>query len=345
LSTSWIPKHLICRRYETALLIEQAFMNLPEILTGSGYPTQDYEGGIVAAYTLALLQELNGRNVNNPISAVQLERPFRSRKEPLETSSGEPRYFRCDVYVDGSKVKMGSRLLATYGWRHSNWIETKFFRQFTPEGVPKASTGKDINKGALLADLVRLLTLVPKTVSPKAPDTDICGRYLLHIYSRKPGDHLSLSYNQGGGGTRIERTWLKGLLGVGQQSVESFKLATEVQTVREKCGVGLDPLVISYNSTNFVLQPRPIQNASRSYHCVLSRIDSFKLGNGDDEVSSSLERLIKESSVGALERIVKFVATHLGIKSGADEEEPEDDDDVAVAGGAAPTAGSPAVGS
>ena len=301
------------------MLIEQAFMNLPEILTGSGYPSQDYEGGIVAAYALAILQELNGRNVNNPISALQMERPFRPRDLPLLTTAGNPRYFRCDVHVDGSKVRMGSKLLSSYGWRHGNWIEAKFFRCFEAStGAPKATGNKDVNKGALLADLIRLVTLVPRTHTKKSEE-DICGRYVLHIYSRNPGDHVSLSYNQDG---RIERLWLKGLLRAGQNEVKDFKLDSEKPSVKNACGAGLSPLVISFKSTNFVLVPRPVPDDKRTYHCVLSRIDSFTVVNGDDSIIYALDRAVTENPAGAQERIASFVATHLSVKSTADEEKP-----------------------
>lgn len=48
------------------MLIEQAFLALPEILHGWGYQDQDYEAGLVNAFSLALLQVLNGRNAPNP---------------------------------------------------------------------------------------------------------------------------------------------------------------------------------------------------------------------------------------------------------------------------------------
>ena len=311
------------RENEVELLIEQAFMNLPEILTGSGYPSQDYEGGIVAAYALALLQELNGRNVNNPISALQMERPFRPRDTPLKTTTGKARYFRCDVHVDGSKVRMGSKLLSAYGWRHSNWIEAKFFRCFNPlTGAPRATGNKDVNKGALIADLIRLITLVPRT-RPKKGEEDICGRYMLHIYSRKPGDHVSLSFNDGG--KRPERLWLKGLLKAGQNEVKDFKLDSETTNVKNECGTGLSPLTISFESTNYVMVPRPVPDDKRTYHCVLSRIDSFTVVNGADSVIYSLARGVTENPVGAQERIASFVTTHLNVKSTVDDEKPPDE--------------------
>ncbi|MBX3112043.1 MAG: hypothetical protein KF857_08550 [Fimbriimonadaceae bacterium] len=339
MATSWTNRSKERRATEQAVevkvLVEQAFMNLPEILTGSGYPSQDYEGGIVAAYALALLQELNGRNVNNPISALHMERPFRPRSTPLLTATGVPRYFRCDVHVDGSKARVGSRLLSLYGWRHSNWIEAKFFRCFEPtSGEPRASGNKDVNKGALLADLIRLLTLVPKTSSTRNPDVDICGRYLLHIYSRKPGDHLSLSFNSGNGNKRTERLWLKGLLKAGQNEVKTFKIDSEKPAVKDACGVGLATLEITFQSTCFVLEPLPIPADERTYHCVLARIDSFTVVNGGDSVTYSLGREVTEQPDGAQERIATFVTTHLTKKSKADDEKPPEEPAETYDGGA-----------
>lgn len=49
------------------MLIEQTFHNLPEILLGAGYSRQEYsqgfEASIVSAFSLAILQELNGKTL------------------------------------------------------------------------------------------------------------------------------------------------------------------------------------------------------------------------------------------------------------------------------------------
>jgi len=58
------------------MFTEGAFSTLPEILLGSGYQKQDYESGLVGAFSLALLQALNGRNIANQISCMQHEKLF-----------------------------------------------------------------------------------------------------------------------------------------------------------------------------------------------------------------------------------------------------------------------------
>ena len=72
------------------MIIEQAFYNLPEILVGAGYAKQEYEAGIVSAYSLALLQELNGRNVSLPISAIYAEKQFSAKFSGLRSDLHRP---------------------------------------------------------------------------------------------------------------------------------------------------------------------------------------------------------------------------------------------------------------
>ncbi len=71
------------------MIIEQAFVALPELLLGNYYAVQEYEAGIVGVLRMAILQELNGRNVSHPIQHLQAERRY---------DSGAPR--RVDLYVD-----------------------------------------------------------------------------------------------------------------------------------------------------------------------------------------------------------------------------------------------------
>ena len=109
------------------MLIEQALFSLPEVLTGGGYPKQDYEGGIVAALGQSLLQELNGRNAVNPLSHLIAERLY--LKTGFAGANGKKRYLRADLHLNLKPLRLGTKRLSGFGWRHSNWIEAKFFRQ------------------------------------------------------------------------------------------------------------------------------------------------------------------------------------------------------------------------
>ena len=155
------------------MILEQALFHLPEILTGSGYPRQSYEGGIVGAFSLAILQALNGRNIPNPISCLHAEKPFQldgwKRGETKRR-----RYLRSDLHLNLEANEIGSDRLAAYGWRFRNWIEAKFFR--------KSTSNPQQNTAAILADLLRLLALVPNLAPANGDGRIITGRYLLHIY-------------------------------------------------------------------------------------------------------------------------------------------------------------------
>ena len=143
------------------MLIEQAFHNLPEILLGSGYATQEYQNGfeasIVAAFSLAVLQELNGRNASNPISCLMAEKRYRDLDEKI----------RADLYVNLSRLFTGSEAYANFGFRFCNWIEAKYFRK--TRGTPPNTQ----NLGSIVADLFRLVVLLPAEEHGRA------GRYFL----------------------------------------------------------------------------------------------------------------------------------------------------------------------
>ena len=48
-------------------------MALPEFLTGTPFQRYQFEGTVVTAFAMAVLQELNSRNVQNPISLLRSE--------------------------------------------------------------------------------------------------------------------------------------------------------------------------------------------------------------------------------------------------------------------------------
>jgi len=311
------------------MIVEQAFSNLPEILTGYGFPSQEYEGGIVGAYSLALLQELNGRNVNNPISLMQMEKPFRSRKQPFIAAGNRKRYLRCDLHLNTSPVRSGSRSLSTYGWRHSNWLEAKFFRAFTREGKPKQSSNKVVNTGHLLADLIRLIALVPQERS-KQDQLCISGRYLLHVYLNRFEDHITTKWQQDE--QHVVRPWVKAITEVGHQTLPSFTIADETDGTRKNLGRPLRDLTIELSTTNYILDPLASVEGKRLFVCCLTRVDAYKISYADHWVSLDVERQYTASSDAAFKAIADFVGSHVSITKESDEQKPVTDDDSVTQG-------------
>lgn len=306
------------------MIIEQAFCSLPEILLGRGYSRQDYEGGIVSAYTLALLQELNGRNVNNPISCLCAERLY--DKKPFTSARGEPRHLRADLHVRLDSVGAGTAALSAYGWRHSNWIEAKFFRP--PEAGTAATTS---NAGLLFADLIRLICLPPIEVPrrkngplPSVTDPNsgtvsydriYTGRYLMHIYEGPVDDLVTVKRNKTKTARAGERLWLRKLISRGPQEISAQELSIddEGDTFLGVVSKWLQSLDISCAVTNVIVEPLKAANGGGpNYHCILTRIDSFRVeGLPPDSWQVTSGRKAVEGTAGAYERIRAFVGGHI----------------------------------
>ena len=313
------------------MMIEQAFHSLPEILLGRAYSRQDYEGGIVSAFTLALLQELNGRNVNNPISCLCAERLY--DKAPFRSARGALRHLRADLHLRLDRVRAGTASLSSYGWRHSNWIEAKFFRP--PDRGTAATTS---NAGVLFADLVRLICLPPIEVPHKkneplpsvtdqstgrvSYDRIYTGRYLMHVYEGPVNELVTEKRNKTKTARAGERLWLKKLITRGPQEISASDLSIvdEGDTFLGVVSKWLQTLDISCNVTNFILEPVMTDDrAGPRYHCILTRIDSFRVeGLPPDTWEVTPNRKAVEGTAGAFDRIRAFVGGHICLDKAKD---------------------------
>jgi hypothetical protein len=203
------------------MIIEQSFVALPELLLGNRHLVQDYEAGIVSVLSMAILQELNGRNVSYPIQHLQAEK----RYDP-----GSRR--RADLYVNIRRLMVTNANLANFGWRHFNWVEAKFFRN--KSSTQRHATNKAAYQGQVIADLIRLTCLVPLTLGK--PDSN--GRYFLHIYDDQPKFYLAYQ----------DRPWVKSLHDAGQQVINIGQLSDESGTAKKQFGEGLQELQIRRTS-------------------------------------------------------------------------------------------------
>lgn len=300
------------------MILEQALFHLPEILTGSGYPRQRYEGGIVAAFSLAILQSLNGRNIPNPIACLHIERPFRGVKGWKRGASKAKRYLRSDLYLNLDDVDIVSKRLSAYGWKSRNWVESKFFR--------KSTSNKQQNTASLLADLLRLLALVPNSMSRDTEKKVITGRYLLHIYEAfDPTDYLS--YNRQLGNGSEPRKWLAPLIEGGEGSCERIKLADyETDGVLGQINSKLKDVELEYQATTWRIGPTfDLGKNAKQYVCILSRINSFTLARGDTELSITSEGVAKASPSwdDFRSKVREHVGSWINLKPGAEKQKPD----------------------
>lgn len=246
------------------MLIEQAFMSLPEIMLGAGYARQEYEAGIVSAFSLAVLQELNGRNVPKPISCMCAERRYLR----------EGRGLRADLHVNLAKTFSGSEALSKFGYRFSNWIEAKYFRK--TKGTPPSTQ----NLGLLAADILRLLVMPPIEMGKadaKGHKKSITGRYLLHVYQGDPLKHINPKRKAVNAPDRI---WPELMIREGEQKINSLELDQEKDAFLKQVGAKLSTVKVQLSIANHVIRPAQC-DTSNDLTFVLSRINYFSVSYED----------------------------------------------------------------
>jgi hypothetical protein len=283
------------------VLIEHAFFNLPEILVGSGYAKQEYEAGIVSAFSLALLQELNGRNAPNPISFITAEKRF----------AKEIKNLRADLHVRLGKLYVGSRDYSEFGFRFSNWIEAKFFR--SGKGTPPSTQ----NLGAVVADIIRLVALAPiekaKDKQGNATNLTITGRYFLHVYYGNPLAHLNPNRKSTKQGQAAQRGWVNALLEVGEREINDFELAGETGTFFTHLGAELRAVMLSIKVTNFKIAPRD-PNQEKFYTFLLTRIDEGSITFEKRTFRFRSDRTSECDPANSFELLRKSVASKIKLK-------------------------------
>lgn len=235
------------------MLLESAFFALPEFLHGTPYERYDYEATVVMALGMALLQELNGRNVNNPVSALR----------------GEVRYqagyaSRADMHLSLASLGLFTDELRAFGYKDHNWLEAKYL-QLNDQGAPKLASSAATS--SLAADLFRLALYPPEGQANAGASH--ASRYFLHVYQASPESMLSFERNVGGG--RIRRDWLDALTNPGREEV-SLQVSGESRLTNFKgsCGGPFPVMNLTLTITTFEVKPL---TGGVATHFYLSRID------------------------------------------------------------------------
>ncbi|WP_426607922.1 hypothetical protein [Pantoea anthophila] len=240
------------------MIFEQAFMSLPEFLTGTPFKRYQFEGTIVTAFSMAVLQELNSRNVPNPVSLLRAEVNY-----PVDEKK------RADLHIDLRKLDIFNDDLQSYGFYENNWLEAKFCR-LSKAGQPVTTVLA--STFLILKDLIRLCSLVPD--NQLQDDESISGRYLLHAYQGDPSQYFIYGRNQSK--SRTQREWIKPLMESGRQNININDLNFETTQTFKKCvGKKAHRISLQATLTNFVHTPR--QYNEGVYHIVLTRIEDFQL--------------------------------------------------------------------
>jgi len=178
------------------VIIEGAFLKLPETLETMAGGRVLYEPMVAHAMATSVLLELYARNVPFPSQHVTLEKPF------VESPKGRPP--QVDLFVDlGSSLP--SNRLEGYGCRSENWIEVKAYVSSTRKTGPTRRRTEEA--GAIVRDLLRVC-LLPNEYQGRIRKN---ARYLLMVHSSDPNDYWSGKH---------DRTWVADLTRPGSHKLE-----------------------------------------------------------------------------------------------------------------------------
>lgn len=277
---------------------------LPESVAGYGFQRVRREANAIGSFSFSLLNALHAKNILDPIQRIQLEKSYGTQAVPLPPCVNRD----CDIFLDYGGSKLGTARLANYGWRYRNFVEGKFFKSYS-----RTSSGQDTrasaNSAETVADLIRLITLVPEPqvqLNQPGPKTS-SARYFLCLSDYPP----SIFINK----------YLTDLYSTFDNPSKSTSISLDLTTGKasgafaKKVGTGFSCLNINISHatcfSHYPLDPA----APDSIWMLLIRIDSASITMSAGGVVQSFEfglsRDIKESVPGSYAAIRSFVATNV----------------------------------
>lgn len=184
------------------MLIEGAFMKIPEVLNLYDDNLYLYESSITHLFSNSLILELNARNIDNPLNKVFFEK----RYDPMINK-------RCDIYTNFEFLNDN---LYNYGYYKQNYIEVKYFGNISKKS---GSETKSENAGSIICDIYRLIK--------GTENENSVGLYSLVIFDDDPKKYLAYSR-----ANKTKRKWVELFLKPGVHNL-NFNLNEEPKTVKD----------------------------------------------------------------------------------------------------------------
>jgi hypothetical protein len=287
------------------MIVESAFSILPESIAGMGFQRVSREQNAVGALSFSLLNALHAKNVVDPIQRIQIEKSYATHKTPLPAGADNR---HCDIYVDYGGSKIGSKRLENFGWRYLNYVEAKFLKSYA-----KTSTGQDTrssaNSAEIIADLVRLVALVPEPqlyLGLPNPKTS-SARYFL-VISDEP---LEIFVNQ----------YLKSLLQTFQNPARNCNIELDLSSgkpskkLAERVGKDFNKLRLKLNHVTCFSHYPLVPDNKPSCWMILMRLDGAEIEYADGGVARrygiAVDRTLSEANPGDYRVIREFVARNI----------------------------------
>lgn len=273
------------------MLFEEAFMAMPEFLTGLPFSKSSFEGTVISAFSMAVLQSLNSRNIQNPVSCIRAEQSYDRAAN-----------WRADLKLDLVSLNIFTKALKSYGYYQNNWLEAKFCRlsETRKPNIPALHS-----TFMILNDLIRVCAIVPDSMAGFESEA---ARYFLHAYEGDPAQYYTKYRGRGNGKKKQDqhkRNWIEPLLLPGRHNLVVSDLHKENAEAFAKFlgNAGCISIEASINNICHV----PVEGSDGAYYLVLTRIDDFKVSVGGLPAANGVEsyewverkgRMMYESSLG-----------------------------------------------
>jgi hypothetical protein len=280
------------------MIIEGAFYKLPELLISHASPRWQYEATLASHLAMAVLLELNARNLPMPQSRIHIERPY-----PIEKAGPAS---RADLFVDLEGVFTHGLWMPCYGAKRNTWLEAKFFGSI---GRGTGTEPKTENAARILKDLLRLCIFVKEERSGHRDNS----RYFVAIFNRTPEIYLAYQRRFPG---ESDREWLRTLLSPGRHQLQ-ISLDGEATVFVRTVGTGFtslaDPLEVSLDVVTYSFEPTALPSEFL-YWGYLVRIIKFTVCLGSDQLvyDESDDTIWSEEQVNMQQRLVERVFGLLG---------------------------------
>lgn len=213
----------------------------------------------------------------------------------------------CDIYLNYGGSKIGTQALAAYGWRYINYIEAKFLKNYKST-VSGQDTNAQKNSAEIIADIIRLISLVPEPelITKPAQAKTSSARYILVLTNAKPSifitkyltDILSL----------FERPFSVGQITIDLGAVKPKK------SLAAKVGTNFDRLKIECKRLT-VQSHYPMGTNKGACWMLLVRIDAAKITMTENNIVRTFEinedRTLAEGAPGDYMTIRDFVANNI----------------------------------
>jgi hypothetical protein len=169
--------------YERKMLIESAFLKLPELMLSSYQHRGSVEAMVIQHLATGLQMELNCRSVPFAYNHITVETPY-----PNQNRKGT--VFRADLLFEAIGSVPSVCRLDQYGFKEKQWLEAKSFF-----GRGRSNPATTQNIGRIIKDIIRLC-LFPEEHQGSIRQN---GRYVLLVFDGPPENYLAYS----------DRAWLK----------------------------------------------------------------------------------------------------------------------------------------